>query len=85
MLDFTTRHHTEYVTRATMNDLLLKHGSPELMKMSPGGKTLGKRAQAQRMQPAQGPVENVTGPYGIPTMVLQLLEVCLGGILCIRK
>lgn len=74
MLDFTTHNHTEYVTRASMNELL-KQGSPELMKMSPGGKALGKRPQR-----APPPIpENVTNVFGIPPMVLSLLEVRLDG------
>lgn len=69
ILDFTTHTHAEYVSRASMNDLL-KQGSPELMKMSPGSKSLGKR---QRVPPSIP--DNVTGVFGIPSRVLSLLEV----------
>jgi hypothetical protein len=74
MLDFTTHSHKEYVTRASMNELL-KLGSPELMKASPGGKALGKRPQ--RIAPSIP--ENITNGFGIPSMVLSLLEVRLIG------
>lgn len=49
----------------------LKQSSPELMKMSPGGKALGKRQQ--RMPPSIP--DSVTNVFGIPGSVLSLLEV----------
>lgn len=72
MLDFTTQNHTEYVTRDSMNELL-KQGSPEMMKMSPSNnaKSMGKRPQ----QSAPRSTENITDAYGVPSMVLSLLEV----------
>ena len=70
MLDFTTHSHKEYVTRSSMNELL-QQGSPEVIKMSPGSKAMGKRPQ--RIPPSIP--DGVTDGFGIPPMVLSLLEV----------
>jgi hypothetical protein len=52
-----------------MNELL----KPDMIKMSPG-KPFAKRLQLPTPVP-----EPVTNGFGIPPMVLSLLEVCLRG------
>lgn len=67
MLEFTTTNHKEYVSRNMVNEQV-KQGSPEMMKMSPGN-------QPQGGQNSPSISEHITDAYGVPSMVLSLLEV----------
>lgn len=83
LLDFVSAGHTEYIPRTAVRDSLTAGGSPEMqVKMSPGTKNLQKRAaaaaaasQQAQNQRIQQLTNDVTTPFGIPGLVLQLLEV----------
>ncbi|CUS13056.1 unnamed protein product [Tuber aestivum] len=63
-LDFRVEEHSEYVPRNFGQD------SPDIMKSSPGSKSLGKRPSQQGHAP-----ENIVNHYGVPAAVLQCLEI----------
>ncbi|PWW73800.1 hypothetical protein C7212DRAFT_220757, partial [Tuber magnatum] len=68
-LDFRVEEHSEYVPRNFGQD------SPEIMKSSPGSKSLGKRPSQQGHAP-----ENIVNHFGVPAAVLQCLEGMPGGV-----
>ncbi|KAG0125197.1 LIM-domain binding protein-domain-containing protein [Tuber indicum] len=63
-LDFQVEEHSEYVPRNFGQD------SPDIMKSSPGSKSLGKRPSQQGHTS-----ENIVNNYGVPHAVLQCLEI----------
>lgn len=86
LLDFVSQGHTEYLPRTAVRDSLSIGRSPDMqVKQSPGTKpSFQKRAaaaaasqQQAQNQRLQQLADDVTNPFGIPGLVLQLLEVAL--------